>query len=48
MLDEADRTREFSPFVVRILMERGNAISYQAVGTVKFSGGKLRARKGYV
>jgi hypothetical protein len=28
--DEVDRTREFSPFVIRILMKRANAVSYYA------------------
>ena len=34
ILDEADRTREFSPFVDQILIKRVNAISYPAVGRV--------------
>jgi hypothetical protein len=32
ILRQAKRTREFSPFVVRILMDSGGAVDDQAVG----------------
>lgn len=35
ILDDADRTREFSPFVVRILMKSVDTVLYQAVDTVE-------------